>query len=202
MTSSRTLAGFGPDGAGWKGGSQGTGADTTVRRLRWSVPRVDESTNAWLDQQHDISRSLQLLIRESIERDGIIDVVNRPVHQLPGRGRPPGSGAAENVEWEPASDDVPVVPVLPAERDQDEPQAYLRGVAERTMSSLPYLSESPANSLTVEMGHAGHGVSVDPRPDHGDLPVAPGQPITDHADPESPHIPHETVDINDLFGHN
>lgn len=59
------------------------------RRLRWSVPRADESTNRWLDVQHDISRSLQLLIRESIQRDGYIDVVNRPVEQLPRRGRPP-----------------------------------------------------------------------------------------------------------------
>ncbi|MCA4131993.1 hypothetical protein [Arthrobacter sp. M4] len=59
------------------------------RRLRWSVPRADESTNRWLDEQYDISRSLQLLIRESIQRDGYIDVVNRPVEQLPRRGRPP-----------------------------------------------------------------------------------------------------------------
>lgn len=63
------------------------------RRLRWSVPRADESTNRWLDAQYDISRSLQLLIRESIQRDGYIDVVNRPVEQLPRRGRPPQSGS-------------------------------------------------------------------------------------------------------------
>ncbi|MEU7318334.1 hypothetical protein [Streptomyces sp. NPDC007083] len=63
------------------------------RRLRWSVPRVDVSTNRWLDMQNDISRSLQLLIRESIQRDGYIDVVNRPVEQLPRRGRPPADAA-------------------------------------------------------------------------------------------------------------
>lgn len=61
------------------------------RRLRWSVPRVDVSTNQWLDTQNDISQSLQLLIRESIQRDGYIDVVNRPIEQLPRRGRPPQS---------------------------------------------------------------------------------------------------------------
>jgi hypothetical protein len=61
------------------------------RRLRWSVPRVDVSTNQWLDMQNDISHSLQLLIRESIQRDGYIDVVNRPIEQLPRRGRPPQS---------------------------------------------------------------------------------------------------------------
>lgn len=68
------------------------------RRLRWSVPRADESTNRWLDGQHDISRSLQLLIRESIQRDGYIDVVNRPVEQLPRRGRPPLSDSDLSAE--------------------------------------------------------------------------------------------------------
>lgn len=59
------------------------------RRVRISVPLADISTNAWLDAQDNISRSIQVLIRESIERDGVIDVVNRPVEQLPRRGRPP-----------------------------------------------------------------------------------------------------------------
>lgn len=61
------------------------------RRLRWSVPAADVSTNSWLDKQENISRSLQLLIRESIQRDGYIDVVNRPVEQLSPRGRPPST---------------------------------------------------------------------------------------------------------------
>ncbi|MFI9629237.1 hypothetical protein [Streptomyces sp. NPDC052042] len=68
------------------------------RRLRWSVPQADTSTNQWLDLQHDISRSLQLLIRESIQRDGYIDVVNRPVEQLPRRGRPPQSGSEPDTD--------------------------------------------------------------------------------------------------------
>lgn len=59
------------------------------RRLRWSVPRADVSSNDWLDMQEDISVSLRLLIRESIERNGFVDVMNRPVEQLPRRGRPP-----------------------------------------------------------------------------------------------------------------
>lgn len=66
------------------------------RRLRWSVPPADESTNRWLDEQYDISRSLQLLIRESIQRDGYFDVVNRPVEQLPRRGRPPGDALEQS----------------------------------------------------------------------------------------------------------
>jgi hypothetical protein len=58
------------------------------RRLRWSVPAADVSVNQWLDVQENISSSLRLLIRESIEREGFIDLVNKPVEQLPRRGRP------------------------------------------------------------------------------------------------------------------
>lgn len=65
------------------------------RRLRWSVPAADVSVNQWLDVQEHISSSLRLLIRESIEREGYIDVVNKPVEQLPRRGRPPQAEAAE-----------------------------------------------------------------------------------------------------------
>lgn len=66
------------------------------RRLRWSVPRADVSTNRWLDLQNDISHSLQLLIRESIQRDGYVDVVNRPVEQLPRRSRRPQTESADD----------------------------------------------------------------------------------------------------------
>jgi hypothetical protein len=72
------------------------GSSDEPRRLRWSVPRADVSTNRWLDTQYDISQSLRLLIRESIQRDGYIDVVNRPVEQLPRRGRPPVVEQDEN----------------------------------------------------------------------------------------------------------
>lgn len=65
------------------------------RRLRWSVPAADVSVNQWLDVQENISSSLRLLIRESIEREGYIDVVNKPVEQLPRRGRPPQAETAE-----------------------------------------------------------------------------------------------------------
>lgn len=61
-----------------------------LRRLRWSVPKVDVSVNKWLDAQYSISESLRALIRESIQREGCVDVVNKPVEQLPRRGRPPG----------------------------------------------------------------------------------------------------------------
>jgi len=59
------------------------------RKVRWTVPAADTSVIEWLDQQENISQSLRLLIRESIQRDGYIDVFYKPVDQLPRRGRPP-----------------------------------------------------------------------------------------------------------------
>lgn len=66
------------------------------RKLRWTVPAVDVSVIEWLDTQYDVSQSLRALIRESIERDGIIDVFYKPVEKQPRRGRPPGSGSTDS----------------------------------------------------------------------------------------------------------
>jgi len=108
---------------------------TEPRRLRWSVPRADESTNRWLDEQHDISRSLQLLIRESIQRDGYIDVVNRPVEQLPRRGRPPQS---ETVDAE----SEPTTPP-PAKGDDSDVSAVATQAQPATPA--PIASEQPTD---------------------------------------------------------
>ena len=64
------------------------------RKVRWTVPAADASVAEWLDVQHNVSLSLRQLIRESIQRDGYIDVAYRPVGQLPRRGRPPQADAA------------------------------------------------------------------------------------------------------------
>lgn len=58
------------------------------RRIRLTVPQADQSVLEWLDQQDDTSASMRALIRESIARDGYVDVINRPVEQQPKRGRP------------------------------------------------------------------------------------------------------------------
>lgn len=87
------------------------------RRLRWSVPAVDGSTNRWLDLQNDISHSLQLLIRESIQHDGYIDVVNRAVEQMPRRGRPPG----ETTEQSGQSTRPPQSEAADDEREEEQP---------------------------------------------------------------------------------
>ncbi|WP_434598286.1 hypothetical protein [Streptomyces sp. A5-4] len=59
------------------------------RKVRWTVPAADSSVIEWLNEQTDISQSIRLLIRESIQRDGYVDVYYKPVEQLPRRGRPP-----------------------------------------------------------------------------------------------------------------
>jgi hypothetical protein len=53
-----------------------------------NVPAADEAVLAWMALQDNHSLSMRMLIRESIERHGYIDVMNRPVDQLPKRGRP------------------------------------------------------------------------------------------------------------------
>ncbi|GAA1457498.1 hypothetical protein NE857_21780 [Nocardiopsis exhalans] len=53
------------------------------RRVRLTIPAADESSQTWIDHQDDASASMRMLIRESIQRDGYVDVVNRPVEQLP-----------------------------------------------------------------------------------------------------------------------
>lgn len=58
------------------------------QRFRVNVPVADEAVLAWMGVQDNHSLSVRMLIRESIERHGYIDVMNRPVDQLPKRGRP------------------------------------------------------------------------------------------------------------------
>lgn len=61
----------------------------TPKRFRVSVPETDESVLAWIGAQSDLSNSVRVLIRESIERNGYRDATCYPVVQQPRRGRPP-----------------------------------------------------------------------------------------------------------------
>lgn len=65
-------------------------------RKTFSIPKADESTLAWWDAQDDASLSLRLLVREEIQRNGYTDTANRPVEQLPRRGRPPKTEVDED----------------------------------------------------------------------------------------------------------
>ena len=61
----------------------------TPKRFRVSVPETDESVLAWIGAQSDLSNSVRVLIRESIEKNGYRDATCYPVVQQPRRGRPP-----------------------------------------------------------------------------------------------------------------
>lgn len=78
-------------------------AESTKRRddhrYTLKVPQVDESVVEWVVAQHDLSLSLRQLIRDEIQRNGFTDTANRPVTQLPRRGRPPAQ-YAEDSEFE------------------------------------------------------------------------------------------------------
>lgn len=72
-------------------------ADEVSERKRLSIPKVDVSVLEWWEAQYDVGASVSQLIRAEIERNGITDVVYRPVIQQPRRGRPPGP-ASESIE--------------------------------------------------------------------------------------------------------
>ncbi|MFJ4316693.1 hypothetical protein ACIP46_15580 [Streptomyces lavendulae] len=84
------------------------------RKVRWTVPAADTSVIEWLDQQENISQSLRLLIRESIQRDGYVDVYYKPVEQLPRRGRPPLESTEQREDDEAVTERRPAaMPVRP-----------------------------------------------------------------------------------------
>jgi hypothetical protein len=111
------------------------------RKVRWTVPGVDNSVLEWLDTQDDVSQSLRLLIRESIQRDGYIDVVNRPVEQLPRRGRPP---ADESPVGQPAQEPRPLeVPALSQQESRQKETPEPQGEPDESAGpEVP--TESPA----------------------------------------------------------
>ncbi|MFK0179635.1 hypothetical protein ACIQVR_27115 [Streptomyces xanthochromogenes] len=107
----------------------------------------------WLNEQADISQSIRLLIRESIQRDGYIDVFYKPVDQLPRRGRPPleiteqREGDEATAERHPTARPVQPQPVItdqagavvetaaPAPEAQPEPVPALVETAEAPAAS-------------------------------------------------------------------
>ncbi|WP_329142864.1 hypothetical protein OIU91_04320 [Streptomyces sp. NBC_01456] len=103
------------------------------RKVRWTVPAADTSVIEWLDQQENISQSLRLLIRESIQRDGYIDVFYKPVDQLPRRGRPPLECIEQREDDEAVTERRPAVrPVQPQPAVADEAEVDPDAVVEKT----------------------------------------------------------------------
>ncbi|MFJ9900525.1 hypothetical protein ACIQPR_45080 [Streptomyces sp. NPDC091280] len=119
------------------------------RKVRWTVPAADTSVIEWLNKQADISQSLRLLIRESIQRDGYVDVFYKPVEQLPRRGRPPLESTEQHEDDEATTDRRPVArPVQPQPQLMVTDQAD--AVVERT-TPAPVARPEPV-SVPVETG--------------------------------------------------
>lgn len=92
----------------------GAPAKPQPHRFRVSVPAADEAVVAWMELQDNPSLSVRMLIRESIERLGYIDVVNRPVAQLPGGVR--AAGAPEDAPGSPSQPPAAAQPRRDPER--------------------------------------------------------------------------------------
>lgn len=91
--------------------------EESSERKRLSIPKVDASTLEWWNVQHDPGLSVRMLIRAEIERNGLSDVVYRPVTQQPRRGRPPGqnddTSAATEIESPAGESPVPTTDPVP-----------------------------------------------------------------------------------------
>ncbi|MDH2390043.1 hypothetical protein QCN29_14835 [Streptomyces sp. HNM0663] len=103
------------------------------RKVRWTVPAADTSVIEWLDQQENISQSLRLLIRESIQRDGYVDVYYKPVEQLPRRGRPPLESIEQREDDETVTERRPAArPIQPQPAVADEAEIDPAAAVEKT----------------------------------------------------------------------
>ena len=63
---------------------------TDSERFRFTVPAKDADALAWITEQSNLSMSLRMLIRQSIARDGIVDITCKPITPGVSPGRPKG----------------------------------------------------------------------------------------------------------------
>lgn len=146
------------------GPSGGLAKEIPVRpkpeRFRVSVPAADEAVLAWIGMQDNHSQSIRMLIRESIERHGYIDVVNRPVAQLPKRGRPSTQG--DDTAPSPIGD-VTATSTASTELDlseQERTEPELLGIA----LVAPALAVTPAAVQAAPAAAAAEVTAVTPEP--------------------------------------
>ncbi|WP_221584746.1 hypothetical protein [Microbacterium sp. G2-8] len=94
----------------------------STRKVQITVPVADVSVIEWLDAQYSTAESIRRLIRESVAREGFVDVANRPV-------TPPAHPAA-------VTPDVPLdrsaAPDVPLDR------------------SIPDVADDPADETEVD----------------------------------------------------
>lgn len=115
------------------------------RKVRWTVPAADTSVIEWLNEQADISQSIRLLIRESIQRDGYIDVFYKPVDQLPRRGRPPLESIEQREDDEAVTERRPAARPAQQSAVTDEAEVDTDPVVEKT-ASAPVAQPEPVSA--------------------------------------------------------
>lgn len=137
--------------------SAAAGETAPPRRLRWSVPAADVSSQQWLDAQDDIAASMRQLIRESIEREGYTDVYNRPVSLKPKVGRPPGSTSMSSSSSASSSDSAAALPAhsSPGSEAEISDTEKSEQVA-ATQKAEPSSDDSPQSASTSALQRAAH----------------------------------------------
>ena len=69
-----------------------------AKQYHFTVPLNDTDVKEWISLQANLSVSVRMLIRESVKREGFVDVFCKPVQNLGIRpGRPAGT-SEKNVE--------------------------------------------------------------------------------------------------------
>lgn len=165
-------------------------------RFRVSVPQADEAVLEWLGLQDNPSLSVRMLIRESIERLGYVDIVNKPVAQLPKRGRPSASDegstdADTNDSPEGAAVRFPPVPAT---------------AHHQVSAPAPVPTSEPAQPTDLDLGDedsAPELLGIALHPSAG--AVQDTAPETSHPSPSSAPSNSEQPesgqqDVNDIFG--
>lgn len=158
-------------------------------RYRVSVPGADKAVVEWMSLQDNASVSIRLLIRESIERIGYVDVMNRPVDQLPKRGRP---RTPEEEREDAASAAAGLLPPQPATRSpQPVPAVHSQasdGAGELDLSQ-PGDSGSELLGIALATPALVSGSTADQETDDHSAPAVPQseQPLSGQQD------------VNDIF---
>jgi hypothetical protein len=157
------------------------------QRFRVSVPVADEAVFAWMDLQDNPSLSVRMLIRENIERNGYVDVINKPVAQLPKRGRPPGS---EDELSDPAEEQAgaprAAAPTLPVRQPAAAPTDLDLSQEARTEPELLGIAlEDPV--LAAQPPSQQPAPQQDAAPDSSPAPSEPEQPSSGQ------------MEVNDIF---
>lgn len=158
-------------------------AVTTVKpqpqRFRMSVPAADEAVLEWMNLQDNPSLSIRMLIRESIERLGYVDVVNRPVAKLPARGRP--VGPEESTETDRYAETA------------TPPVAFVQQLGSPAASADPGLSQKTNNEPKIP------GVALE-APSLVQKPVPQQDDIqTSSSTAPEPEQPSAGQEVNDIF---